>query len=507
MKLRHLLEAMLERSPSPLSLSPAAEENEINIRRIRYCSEQFPSAEDTLYLADQPLSSDFLPEAHYAVLYLGTTCPCSTELAEKLALYQVTGEVTMAWMYQTLTAILLEYYQKQDDQIRLVERLTLAKDFHEIIPDGSRFVGCPMIYADIRRSELIMLPDYATSDPDWRRIQESRAFDFQRLFREMPEQKDSIPFSRRIPGSNLRFVYLYLYGTIRGVLLALSPEDFDEDTERRFQMVARACEMIYMRDTQMMSAKQPNLNAFISTLLEGATFSEKVLASRLKASGWELKGTLHILVIGLPEDDPYLAFRVFSQQLPLEGSDQVFFYNNTMVLFTDRTVDPLEPLKTFVELRVFLQEKHIHAGISRPFQSMRLAREHYIQGMKALTLGQRLGHTHAIYQYEDYTLYHLFEFCPDPQLLLDFCHPSVLRLVAFDKENSTDYLSTLRLYISVHASAQRTAEQLFVHKNTVIYRINKALQIMNMDLDNSEHLMSILLTLRILDYINSTGEQ
>lgn len=506
MELNQLLQATLCQGTESLKYEIQNYAVPRDIKNIAMVSDQMPISEDTLYLADGPITKDFISENHYAVVYINDEIPHISEHGEHMLMCHIIGDITTDRLYRLLNSTLLAQYQRQSEQVNLMERLNLATDFHQIIPDGSRLVGCPLIYADIRKSELIMLPDYQTNDRDWRRIQKSRAFDFQRLFRDMPEQKDAIPYSRRIPETNLRFVYLYLYGTIRGILLALSPEDFDEATEQHFQMVARTCEMIYMRDTQMMSAKQPNLNAFISTLLEGARFSEDVLTSRLGASGWTMKGTMHILVIGLPEDDPYLAFRVFSQQIPMEESDQIFFYNNTMVLFTDRTVDPMNPMAAFAELRVFLKKKHIHAGIGRPFTSMRYVREHYIQGMKALTLGQQLGHTQTIYQYDDYTLYHLFEFCPDPKLLLDYCHPAVLRLVQFDQENGTDFLGTLKLYINVHASAQRTAEHLFVHKNTVIYRVNKALQIMNMDLDNSNHLMEILLSMRILEYIGNIDE-
>ena len=506
MELKNLLHTLVHRSTASLKLNPGQCEDCREIKNIAMLSDKLPDTEDTLYLADQSLPQEFIPHAAYTILYVNEMRPCSMQQADHLALYQVIGDTTIEQVYRLLNSALLMQYQRQCEQVVLLERMTLATDFHQIIPDGSRFVGCPLIYADIRKSELIMLPDYQTSDPDWRHIQKSRAFNFQRLFQEMPEQKDAIPFSRRIPDTNLRFVYLYLYGTIRGILIALSPEDFDEETEQHFQTVARACEMIYMRDTQMMSAKQPNLNAFISTLLEGARLSEEVLASRLKASGWTLKGNMYILVIGLPEDDPYLAFQVFSQQIPLGINDQIIFYNNTMVLFTDRSVNPMDPTAAFLELRAFLQKKHIHAGMSRPFTSMTHVRDHYIQGMKALNLGRQLGHTSSIQLYDDYTLYHLFEFAPDPRILLDYCHPSVLKLVQFDKENGTDFLGTLKLYINVHASAQRTAEHLFIHKNTVIYRVNKALQIMNLDLDNSNHLIAILLSMRILEYIGTIDE-
>jgi len=62
--------------------------------------------------------------------------------------------------------------------------------------------------------------------------------------------------------------------------------------------------------------------------------------------------------------------------------------------------------------------------------------------------------------------------------------------LAYDAEKSTDLLETLEKYLDYGESPVKTAEKLFVHPNTIKYRIDRIIEILGYDptLDPEEKL-------------------
>ncbi len=51
----------------------------------------------------------------------------------------------------------------------------------------------------------------------------------------------------------------------------------------------------------------------------------------------------------------------------------------------------------------------------------------------------------------------------------------------YDRENNTDFLYTLEKYMENNYSVVQTAEELFIHRNTMTGRLNKITELLNMD--------------------------
>jgi len=71
----------------------------------------------------------------------------------------------------------------------------------------------------------------------------------------------------------------------------------------------------------------------------------------------------------------------------------------------------------------------------------------------------------------------------------------------FDKENSTEYCKTLKIYMESNQNINMTANKLFIHRNTLSYRISKIKELLSMDFKEGEHLFEILYTFRILEFL------
>ncbi|MCR4435771.1 MAG: helix-turn-helix domain-containing protein [Clostridiales bacterium] len=151
-------------------------------------------------------------------------------------------------------------------------------------------------------------------------------------------------------------------------------------------------------------------------------------------------------------------------------------------------------------LKGFFEGKQIYAGVSRCFYLLEDMHEHYMQSINALKLGKLMNDGISIYLYEDFAIYHIAEACSGNGDLKKYCHPSLLTLMEYDKHNNTEFTQTLYTYIDCSKSITVTANALNIHRNTLLYRIKKIQEIMNVNLDNSNILLQLHLSFKMIEY-------
>ena len=78
------------------------------------------------------------------------------------------------------------------------------------------------------------------------------------------------------------------------------------------------------------------------------------------------------------------------------------------------------------------------------------------------------------------------------------CHPKVLELHAYDRENHTQYCLTLYTYLVCHHSLQKTCDRLFLHRNTALYRIRKIRDQFEIPLEDPEQQLYLLLSVSMI---------
>ena len=87
-------------------------------------------------------------------------------------------------------------------------------------------------------------------------------------------------------------------------------------------------------------------------------------------------------------------------------------------------------------------------------------------------------------------------------------HEKLLRLKYADEENGTEYFRTLRLYLDNHFNAVQTARELFIHRSTFLYRLERIKAILGTDFNNKDEILYLMLSFRLLDRDEpGTGQQ
>lgn len=89
----------------------------------------------------------------------------------------------------------------------------------------------------------------------------------------------------------------------------------------------------------------------------------------------------------------------------------------------------------------------------------------------------------------------------DISLLESIYNENLKKLEVYDRDNGTDYMSFLRLYLKYDGSVQRVAQETFVHRNTINYQLAKSKKIFGNNLKTFEERFKIILAFEVRDVL------
>ena len=130
-------------------------------------------------------------------------------------------------------------------------------------------------------------------------------------------------------------------------------------------------------------------------------------------------------------------------------------------------------------LEPYMRDMNFRAGISCTFEDIYKARSFYLQALSILETGQDIDSDRYIYPFSDYILYYMLQHSSgafEPEMMLS----QGLRELK-DNNGGVDFWSTLRQYLSNECNATRTAQDMFLHRSTLLPRLDKIKSMVDMD--------------------------
>ena len=99
-------------------------------------------------------------------------------------------------------------------------------------------------------------------------------------------------------------------------------------------------------------------------------------------------------------------------------------------------------------------------------------------------------------------IYKLLMGIEDKEIIVEYYNATLLPLLEYDDKNESDLALVLRSYLKHDGSVKAVADELFLHRNTVNYKIGKAGEVMNMDFSSLEARLQISLGFMLHDIIS-----
>lgn len=254
-----------------------------------------------------------------------------------------------------------------------------------------------------------------------------------------------------------------------------------------------------------------NINALkyenlLFDILEGTITEQNILEKRMKSAKCSFGKNLFVIVLDLSRykfTEKHISNLKYEIENTLIHSKSIF-YDGNLVIILDLKNNSYIPDEVISRLKKFINKNKFPAGLSSRFFNASELKLRYEEGKKTLYLSRLLNTKGTLFFYDDFKFYHLLSLIEDD--LLKFCHPSIIKLIQLDEKNSTNYYKTLKCYLENNQNVNGTSEKLFIHRNTLNYRIRKIKEIINMDLKESEAIFQINFTYKILSYLKKVNK-
>lgn len=124
------------------------------------------------------------------------------------------------------------------------------------------------------------------------------------------------------------------------------------------------------------------------------------------------------------------------------------------------------------------------AGVGGRFEQLSAARRSYLQAAKVLRFfAAQQPAARQIHVYEQLGIYKLL-FEMEPGKLAAFHQEVIEPLLAYDAKHQMELVATLFVYFEENGNAVKTAKRLFIHRNTLDYRLKKIEEISERNLSD-----------------------
>lgn len=100
---------------------------------------------------------------------------------------------------------------------------------------------------------------------------------------------------------------------------------------------------------------------------------------------------------------------------------------------------------------------------------------------------------------ENHSQYEILLEIKDDDKVRAYCNETIGPVLKYDKAHNTNLYKTLKCYFDNNASVSKASEQMFIHRNTINYKIKKIENILSCDLSSFEERFTLMLAIKLLE--------
>ena len=185
-----------------------------------------------------------------------------------------------------------------------------------------------------------------------------------------------------------------------------------------------------------------------------------------------------------------------------------YVYGDSIVCYTTLKEDANKDT-IYSRLKVQLQEfyrrysndrLYIVGGLGTTYHYIGNIKDSYLEANHCIKYNlQKSGHV-VVYSYQDLGIIQLLAKIKDVNLLKKYCYNTIGALISFDEVHHTDYVNTLHCYLDNDCNLIKTSKAMFIHRNTLVYRMDKIKEVLGNDLSSMNTKAEYINALKILEY-------
>ena len=249
-----------------------------------------------------------------------------------------------------------------------------------------------------------------------------------------------------------------------------------------------------MRSICYIITESDKYNLELSSALKNAIFfsnQEELYVPQLERNNFLPTWTYCITVVEIMENGEKVSEEKLQRYLKTMENYMIFSRKKTFVfelggnivlLFAGYAEAMVKKTVTDMLKRCNFQKEQCYIGIGRATPNAQNIGKSYRQACQVLKLQKNTQNDKGVVAYQDLGIYTLLMDIENEDVINEYYAETIQKLVEYDKLNQTNYCEVLQCYLEHSGSVKETAEAMFVHRNTINYKINKIEEMLNCDL-------------------------
>ncbi|HZU70116.1 MAG TPA: GAF domain-containing protein [Ktedonobacteraceae bacterium] len=140
---------------------------------------------------------------------------------------------------------------------------------------------------------------------------------------------------------------------------------------------------------------------------------------------------------------------------------------------------------------------HLSAGIGNICRNASDYRRGFAEAGEALQMGQSLNREGDVTHFNDLGVYRYLYKIARMDDLRDMYQDQVGRIANYDARKGTDLLDTLETYLECAGNLTRTSNRLYVHRNTLIQRLDRLQSLCDIDLQERSNWLTLQVAIKV----------
>lgn len=229
-------------------------------------------------------------------------------------------------------------------------------------------------------------------------------------------------------------------------------------------------------------------NVFLDLMMD-RPYDRTKLKMQMNYQEWTGEETYYVALIRFMEtEDSEFADRqvnsLFRMLLQNLTDVSINVQNHDLILLADRNL--AKDTDSCLLLRNLVIHNPVQIGFSLPdYSGIKEIPRFYRQAEYALERNKHLPKPKAIQYFENMAPEYILTSSAPLEDKIMACMPSILRLWQ-EQQNGSEMFRTLFSFLSNERSVAHTSAELFLHRNTTVYRIKKIQENMKLDLEDPE---------------------
>ena len=273
------------------------------------------------------------------------------------------------------------------------------------------------------------------------------------------------------------------------------------------------CQRLVMEQNEKNSAEQ-----LFSSILDAENLNREKVFAQARFLNVDLSGEFRVIEFAYHNDrqshhdDSLTAGQAVRRIINTEFS--YYLSENILVQLQTGTVLALVPsvkisdeklkeiLGRIVDVAKNQYHTELYVGVGNStgyLEDVKLSRNEAAAAIKVADISKADNH---IYFYRDQGLYTLISKITDDKFLDEFVEKNIGKLIHADEVNDGNLCETLENYLNHNCNVKYTAECMYIHRNTLNYRLDKIQEILGKEFDDLESCLTLKLAFMIRNYHN-----